>query len=46
MNSMSCKTCNKNKPKVASSIPTKQNIKELIEKIKKERIKKDNDNGN
>ena len=37
---MPCKNCNKNKPKTGG-MPDKQNIRELIEKIKKERIKKD-----
>lgn len=41
---MGCSNCNKNKAK-GGTTPSKQNIRDLISKIKKERIKKDKQNG-
>ena len=43
---MGCKNCGRNKVSTGT-VPSKQNIRELIEKIKRERIKiqKDKDNG-
>jgi hypothetical protein len=42
---MGCKNCNKNVPKRTSTVPSKTNLKELIERIKKERKVKDKTNG-
>lgn len=42
---MGCKNCSKNIPKKVSTVPSKTNLKELIERIKKERNVKDKNNG-
>ena len=43
---MGCNNCKKNKvSKNVSSVPSKMDLKELIERIKKERNVKDKNNG-